>query len=399
MKIEKKKTILITEGENRSSLAATRSLGRAGYRVMVTGGKRKNISSASRFCSLSFQMPSPEAEPKKFIQAMEELLDKENIDYVLPMTEPALFLLSQKDKGRFGKTRIIDESSTKLAAVFDKLHVFKLAIKKNIAVPKTSFISTPFDFFDLLEKGDFDFPVVIKPGMSKIYHDTGFVSTQVCYAEDQSSLMQWYERHGTTVGPFMVQEKIDGPGTGLFTLFDTDKHLALFSHRRLLEKPPSGGISVYSESVPLDPEMVEASRILLSEVRWQGVAMVEFKRDARDGKAKLMEINGRLWGSLQLAVQSGVDFPLLLMTYMEKGLFPNRPPRYEIGTRLVWILGLLDHFLIRIKPGRKKASIAPIRPSAWKAFQKTWFDVLDPRDLGPFLFEIQSYATQLIHRR
>ena len=57
----------------------------------------------------------------------------------------------------------------------------------------------------------------------------------------------------------MIQEKINGPGTGIFTLFDKNRHLTLFSHQRLLEKPPSGGVSVISESVPLDAELVEAA--------------------------------------------------------------------------------------------------------------------------------------------
>jgi predicted ATP-grasp superfamily ATP-dependent carboligase len=39
--------------------------------------------------------------------------------------------------------------------------------------------------------------------------------------------------------------------------------------------------------------------------------MVEFKKDQRDGRFKLMEINPRFWGSLNLAIQSGVDFPYL----------------------------------------------------------------------------------------
>ena len=147
----------------------------------------------------------------------------------------------------------------------------------------------------------------------------------------------------------MIQEKIIGPGTGLFTLYDTNRHLALFSHRRIREKPPSGGVSVVSESVPLDKEMVAAADKLLSAVGWTGVAMVEFKRDLKDGKAKLMEINGRFWGTLQLAVSSGVDFPVLLLEYLQ-GKPPADPiANYEIGHKLKWFLGTLDHLIIRLK--------------------------------------------------
>ena len=207
--------------------------------------------------------------------------------------------------------------------------------------------------------------------------------------------------------PSMIQEKIIGPGTGLFTLYDKDRHLALFSHRRLREKPPSGGVSVLSESVPLDEEMVEAADRLLSAVGWTGVAMVEFKRDHRDGKAKLMEINGRFWGSLQLAIACGVDFPGLFLDY-HQGKRPAETIRdYRVGHRLKWFLGTLDHLLIRLKHNRAALNLPPDAPSrigALAEFLKIWggdssFDVFDQNDIGPFLFEARSYVRQAFEGR
>ena len=83
-----------------------------------------------------------------------------------------------------------------------------------------------------------------------------------------------------------------------------------------LEKPPSGGVSVFSESVSLEDEMVLSAEKLLSAVGWTGVAMVEFKRDLKDGRAKLMEINGRFWGHSNWQFRPGLIFqPFLLITY------------------------------------------------------------------------------------
>ena len=82
---------------------------------------------------------------------------------------------------------------------------------------------------------------------------------------------------------------------------------AVFAHRRLREKPPSGGVSVYRESVAPDPSLVARAAALLAGLGWRGVAMVEMKTDARTGTPYLMEVNGRFWGSLQLAVDAGVD--------------------------------------------------------------------------------------------
>ena len=91
---------------------------------------------------------------------------------------------------------------------------------------------------------------------------------------------------------------------------------ALFAHKRIRSVHPLGGASALCESCEVDPTMKEHALKILKEIGWNGVAMVEFRVDPRDNVPKLMEINGRLWGSLQLAVSSGVDFPYLLFQTM-----------------------------------------------------------------------------------
>jgi predicted ATP-grasp superfamily ATP-dependent carboligase len=199
--------------------------------------------------------------------------------------------------------------------------------------------------------------------------------------------------------PSLIQEHIIGEGTGLFTLYDENRHLVLFSHRRILEKPPSGGVSVYSESIPLDPDMVSASSKLLSAAKWKGVAMVEFKRDIRDGQAKLMEINGRFWGSLQLAIASGVDFPLICLEYY-LGIKPvNVKQGYTVGQRLKWFLGILDHLIIRLKNKNNtllqpdSLSVLQVASILMKpAHKNVTSDVFDPNDYKPFLTELKEYT-------
>ena len=103
----------------------------------------------------------------------------------------------------------------------------------------------------------------------------------------------------------LLQERLVGPGVGVFACYHDGRPVALFSHRRLRERPPWGGVSVLCESAEVDPVAGEHATRLLDGIGWQGVAMVEFKRDLRDGVPKLMEINGRFWGSLQLAIDAG----------------------------------------------------------------------------------------------
>ena len=119
--------------------------------------------------------------------------------------------------------------------------------------------------------------------------------------------------------PVLIQERIVGAGLGVFLLRHAGRTEAAFAHRRLREKPPSGGVSVLAEAVELPPALLERAERLLDCFGWNGVAMVEFKEDAATGEPVLMEVNGRFWGSLQLAIDSGVDFPSRLVALAAGG--------------------------------------------------------------------------------
>jgi predicted ATP-grasp superfamily ATP-dependent carboligase len=81
--------------------------------------------------------------------------------------------------------------------------------------------------------------------------------------------------------------------------------------------------------------------------------MIEFKQDARTGEYVLMEINARLWGSLQLAIDAGVDFPSALVE-MTLGLPITLPSGSGVGVRSFWELGELDHALALLRRTREQ---------------------------------------------
>ena len=98
-----------------------------------------------------------------------------------------------------------------------------------------------------------------------------------------------------------------------------------------------------SESVKPDPLLQTLAQRLLDDAQWHGVAMVEFKV-ARDGTPYLMEINTRFWGSLQLAIDAGIDFPVMLLD-LAFGK-PIKPPDIREHIKLRWLLGDMDHLYL-----------------------------------------------------
>jgi predicted ATP-grasp superfamily ATP-dependent carboligase len=231
---------------------------------------------------------------------------------------------------------------------------------------------------------DQTYPVVIKPSRSV---NDGTKHT-VKYAADSKELSTRIAALPKAAFPLLLQERIVGPGTGVFLLMWDDKVVARFAHRRIREKPPSGGVSVYSESIALDPSLADASTRLLHTFGWRGVAMVEYKRDAASGTPFLMEINGRFWGSLQLAIDAGVDFPALLVDTALGRRGDRPPPDYRSGVRARWWWGDVDHLIARLRRGPSRGGAVvdflragfPVRDNVWRA-----------ADPAPFVYESLSW--------
>jgi len=390
--------ILLTDGENRSTLALTRSLGKKDYRVVVTSSKSPCLASSSKYCALGIAVPDPLVDGKEYAATIRRVAEKNNIELIIPTTEASIYQLNAFRNNFPEGTILACPTEDKMSEVSNKASLFRLAEHLDVPIPKTLYLNNDEDLQSVIDDIS-EYPVVIKPALSKIRIANGFLSGGIMYASSRRELEKIYLDKRVLKYPSLIQEKIVGPGTGLFSLYDKNSHLALFSHRRLLEKPPSGGISVVSESVPLDEEMVENATKLLSAVGWQGVAMVEFKRDNRDGQAKLMEINGRFWGTLQLAIFCDIDFPRLYLDMLQGRKPAETFKEYKVGHRMKWFFGTLDHLLIRLKNRDKNLNLPPGHPSKWRVmadFLHVWekdtsFDVLDRKDLRPFLYEAKNY--------
>jgi predicted ATP-grasp superfamily ATP-dependent carboligase len=250
------------------------------------------------------------------------------------------------------------------------------------------------------------FPLVIKPGKSRVATGSGWIYTAVTYAHDAAELQRLLGNLDPRVFPVLLQEKIVGPGMGVFICANRGRVLAGFAHERLREKPPSGGVSVLRESVTLDPLAFEFSARLLEELNWDGVAMVEFKRDLRDGRPKLMEINGRFWGSLQLAIDAGVDFPRLLIDSLER---PAASPQldYKTGVRTRWLWGDIDALMLRLFRPTAQLDLPPGAVSKARYLsdflasfidRATRLEVERLSDLGPAAYETLDWLGNVLRR-
>jgi predicted ATP-grasp superfamily ATP-dependent carboligase len=361
--------ILITDGDSRSALAATRSLGRRGHEVFTAATTATSLSGVSRHSRAAFRYPDPAVDSAGFVDAIANLAAQHRFDVVIPMTEiTTLLLTGERDRLPAG-CRLPFPSQEIIARASDKAAMVELARECGVPIPATVTVNSLEEARAVAPK--LSYPAVIKPGRSRVRAAGGWISTGVGYASDSGELLRRLEALDPAVFPVLLQERIAGEGVGVFACYDRGKALALFAHRRIREKPPSGGVSVLRESAPLDPAAAEHANRLLQALGWHGVAMVEFKRDDRDGSLRLMEINARFWGSLQLAIDAGVDFPAMLAELALGGVV-QPVDGYAQGVRSRWFWGDFDVLLAVLFRSRRQLDL----PKSYPGRLRSLFDFL-----------------------
>jgi len=341
--------VLVTDGRWRKTLAVVRSLGRKGINVTCGDSTGLSCSLFSKYCKKKIIYPSVKSKPKKFIEFIIEELEKRNYGVLLPMEEDTMKLIVNNIKEFPGKISIPIADKDKLYMAMNKKEIVKFAVKAGIPCPRTYFVDDLSQIKDI--KKEMTFPAVIKP-------QTGSGAKGVKYIEYEKDLEEEYRRVHNVFPYPLIQERIPGGGEaiGVSLLFDKNSELiASFTHKRIREYPVKGGASTLCESC-FRPFIKELAIELLRKLNWYGLAMVEFKVDPRDNTPKLMEINARPWGSIQLAIYAGVDFPYLLYK-MALGKKVEKIDTYKEGVKFRWLIpGDILHFIsnpkrFNLKPG------------------------------------------------
>lgn len=353
--------VLILDGMWNKTLAVVRSFGKRGF--YVSAGERTRLATAifSRYCNKRWIYSSPLISPDAFLKDLEGELKQGNYDVTFPTEfSTQILLIDTANRQRLENyTRLPFADADLAKKCNDKAFIMRYAMENGIDIPKTFFIddsryvrNTISNVPRQVEKitRQIQYPALIKPRCSS-------GSRGIMYVKDKSELIPLYAKVHKQYSFPIIQECIpDGGetyGVGLLLNFESEVR-ASFVYKRLRTHPVSGGPSTLRESVKRD-DIRKIAELLMSSLKWTGIAHVEFKIDPRDGNPKLLEVNPRFWGSLQLAIESGIDFPYLLFKLaMDGDIEPVFD--YNVGVRCRWLIpGDLLHFVknpdrFRLKP-------------------------------------------------
>jgi predicted ATP-grasp superfamily ATP-dependent carboligase len=393
----------ITDGDQRSSLAVVRALGSAGIATEVGFTSVESLAGVSRWATARHVYPCPRLDPREFQRWVVASAGPARWKVIFPMTDITAQLVAEiKPQLPASCVGAIPDSSIVLG-VQDKLAVLRTGENLGIASPKTYLVSASKPLEEIA--ASLRYPVVIKPRFSKVLADDRWSTGNVRYANNAAELLERYRTiDSVNPGP-LIQELVEGEGRGVFLLLWNGELKSAFCHRRLREKPAWGGVSTYRDSVPLDPEIVDRSLALLRALRWNGVAMVEYKRRSADGLLHLMEINGRFWGSLQLASDAGLNMPAMLYKLCLNNEVVASSSNYRVGVKSRWLLGDLDSLWTSFRTPRNTPGL-PSAPRIGQLLEFLHFferdccyEVWRWNDRSPGWLELKEYLQALVRRR
>lgn len=361
--------IAVLDGHSAAALAIVRSAGRAGHWIAV-GAERGSFAAAklSRYCSYRFDYPASTANASAFLESVLAFVRLNSIDLVIPVTDWTLAPLSGNRDRFTGMCRLVLPPHAALIAASDKYQTVRLAESLGIDVPKTFLVDSEKDLQKLQQPS---FPVVVKDRFSVRWNQDRAVSGSVKYAYTIEELRRIVSERVQATGDVLVQEFAAGVGVGVSFFSAEGKAFLPFEWQRVREVDPRGSGSCARKSLPLDPKLFSSSVNLVRELGFEGVAMVEYKRTP-DGRAILMEINGRPWGSIGLPIACGIDYPRYLIDWYLRGTLPPEHIPYKQNVLCRRAVGELTHL------AALRAGPPPNWPIPYPGFWKTLLAMAAP---------------------
>lgn len=292
--------------ENAIGLAVVRDLGRHGVPVHGIARDQTSIVTTSRYCTDWTQRP-----PGPIADWLPGLIARTGARAVLAISETDLLQLSALPP-MIGDCHILVPRPDQLGRVLDKMQTIQAASAAGLRVPQTWQPLRHEDF--AARAAQMRYPLVAKwanpPEIMALLEQAGLEWIKTDYIRDANQLLALLDRYAPIGRWPLIQQYCRGVGLGQMLYMAHGQATLRFQHRRLHEWPPEGGVSTLCRAEPTDahgPQMALSEK-LLRALDWEGQAMVEYRYDPVSGHYWLMEVNGRFWGSLPLALHCGAGF-------------------------------------------------------------------------------------------
>jgi predicted ATP-grasp superfamily ATP-dependent carboligase len=289
--------------------------------------------------------PDPAVDEDGFIEALLAAGDPTERPCLIELEGSTLEVIGRHRDRVAERFRVVIPREDALEIANDKALTARFFGGLDLAAPTTLSIQDENDIANWVG----GFPAVFKPRRGK-----GGRGQRIVNSFDEA-LSTWCSLRA---GPqdYLLQEWIPGPPQELYTVGILCRRggviRGLFSGRRLevVETPTiPQGVTAWAQSERV-PEMLDIAERFAAASTWEGMAELEFKRDPRDGRFKILEINPRIWAWVQLPISCGVDFPAL---YYDLAVHGDCEERLEFATGVRYLRSVLHFYtqLYRFRSG------------------------------------------------
>jgi D-aspartate ligase len=312
------------------AVPVARSLSRIGVRVLALGHRTDPVQ-WSRACHSFTDLGADEGVQDRWFEWLSSRPAEGAV--VMPCNDDALELLARRRREivDLGYTPMPSDPDVVLA-MLDKDRTYELARAAGVPAPRVVLVR-PGDAVPAL--GDLAFPCAVKPRHSHEFARHFGFRLKLFVAHDGEELAGHLERMGALGLEMLVTEIIPGPDDAHRSFYsyiaEDGRPLVRLTKRKHRQYPPEFGLTTYHE-VTREPEVAEMGLRFFNGVGIRGAAVVEFKRDARDGSLKVIECNHRFTLGTEIVRHAGVDLPLI--AYLDAiGRPPEPVPGYKAGVR------------------------------------------------------------------
>ncbi|HEY3344212.1 MAG TPA: hypothetical protein VGJ97_04760 [Anaerolineaceae bacterium] len=381
-------TAVILSGQT-AGLGVIRALGRKDVPVQVCYHDPREMGRKSKYVLKEFCLPDPATEEEAFVERLQDRQIGSTGAILIPTSDATLSVVS-RNKAALQQKYVVACPDWEITQKFlDKK--FTCAIAENAGVPAPhTFLPKRVEDIDALE-GVIQFPCLAKPSQSHRFRL--YYNRKMTWVNNMAELQSAFKGLAGTDVELMVQEYIPGEdhlGANYNAYYWEGEPLCEFTAHKIRNAPPAMGspCALISETIP---EVIEMGRKLLGTVRYSGFACTEFKRDPRDGRYKLMEVNARHNLSSLLAVTCGMNFPWLEYRHLLTGVSPQEE-QYERG--IYWVDAVRDFRYWAAGLGKNGFTLGQFLEPY---IHKHVFAVFDWKDPMPGMVRIKDIARMAIN--
>ncbi|MFL6415144.1 MAG: hypothetical protein ACJ74Y_05675 [Bryobacteraceae bacterium] len=302
----------VVAGAYQTGVNLMRNLERRGVKTCAFDAHPKQTGFSSRY-GKTYLCPNPDTDGEAWLSFMHDLARRIGEKAVLiPAADQFVSAIGAHVDQLKDHFIFLADAYLTQAQLATKEQQYALAEANGLPTPRTQFIRSVSELAQFAQTAQF--PCLIKPLHCREWERMpvghALLNQKLAVAQAADELLASYESVRQYTPDLVVQEIIQGPDTAKFcymTCFSrTGRKLGGCVVRQLRTDPPHFGSASVVEPAH-EPETELICDHFLQNIGYKGICELELKRESRDRKVRLIEINPRYSVTSDAAPHTGVD--------------------------------------------------------------------------------------------